>query len=188
MRPLPSLLLAVLAASAPGWALACSGGAAEEAEVEASSTSGADAAGASSDGAGATGGSGGADAPERIEKAGGVVVTIQKPGQGPVVGTGSEFSVHYRGTIAETGLQFDTSYGKAPLNVVLGESRLVLGFTRGLEGLRIGTKATIFVPSKLGYGARGLIPAIRPHEDLRFEVHVLPKDYVPRGRGNRRGR
>lgn len=49
---------------------------------------------------------------------------------------------------------------------------LIPGFIEGIEQMKIGDKATIFIPSHLGYGETGVGP-IPPNTDLVFELEIV---------------
>ncbi len=53
------------------------------------------------------------------------------------------------------------------------EARLVPGFREGLLELSVGDKATVFIPSHLGYGQRGYPPLIPGNADLIFELELV---------------
>lgn len=97
-----------------------------------------------------------------------------------VVGTGAEpkkgdiVVVHYTGTLASTGAEFDSSYKRdAPFSFELGKSQVIPGWEEGLRTMKVGGKRTLLVPSSLAYGDRevggGRIPA---NSELRFEVEL----------------
>jgi FKBP-type peptidyl-prolyl cis-trans isomerase 2 len=67
--------------------------------------------------------------------------------------TNSAVKVHYTGKL-EDGEVFDTSLadGREPLEVKLGEGRLIRGFEAGLIGLSIGDKKTIEIEPRDAYG------------------------------------
>jgi len=47
-----------------------------------------------------------------------------------------------------------------------------------MQKMKVGDKATVFIPSHLGYGERGAGAAIPPNTDLVFElvlVEITPK-------------
>lgn len=78
--------------------------------------------------------------------------------------------MHYRGTLVD-GTEFDSSIKRGqpaefPLNGVIP------GWTEGLQLLKVGTKARLFVPPNLGYGQQGR-PGIPPNSTLIFEVELL---------------
>ncbi|UAB81127.1 peptidylprolyl isomerase [Marixanthomonas sp. SCSIO 43207] len=53
------------------------------------------------------------------------------------------------------------------------EARLIPGFREGLMQLSVGDKATVFIPSHLGYGQRGYPPLIPGNADLIFELELV---------------
>jgi len=67
--------------------------------------------------------------------------------------TNSTVKVHYTGKL-EDGEVFDTSLadGREPLEVKLGEGRLIRGFEAGLIGLSVGDKKTVEIEAKDAYG------------------------------------
>jgi peptidylprolyl isomerase len=51
---------------------------------------------------------------------------------------------------------------------------LIPGFREGMLLMSIGDKATLFIPSHLGYGPRGAAGgAIPPNADLVFELELI---------------
>lgn len=79
--------------------------------------------------------------------------------------------VHYRGRLLN-GTEFDSSYKRGepatfPLN------RVIKGWTEGLQLLKEGGKAELYIPSNLAYGAQGAGGAIGPDETLIFEVELV---------------
>lgn len=53
------------------------------------------------------------------------------------------------------------------------EAQLIPGFREGLQQMSIGDKATLFIPSHLGYGETGAAPVIPPNTDLVFVVELV---------------
>jgi FKBP-type peptidyl-prolyl cis-trans isomerase len=79
--------------------------------------------------------------------------------------------VHYKGTFLN-GKVFDSSIDRGqpaefPLNQV------IKGWTEGLQLLKEGGKATLFIPSNLGYGDQGAGGVIGPNQALIFEVNLI---------------
>ena len=62
-----------------------------------------------------------------------------------------------------------TSHGQ-PVVQVAG---LVPGFSEGLQHIRMGGKARLYIPSYLGYGKKGSGETIPPDSTLVFEIEVL---------------
>jgi FKBP-type peptidyl-prolyl cis-trans isomerase FkpA len=94
-----------------------------------------------------------------------------KEGEGKSPKASDTVRVHYRGTTID-GKEFDSSYKRGepiefPLNGV------IRGWTEGLQLMKEGGKAMLFIPSALAYGERGAGGAIGPNETLIFEVELL---------------
>ncbi len=55
----------------------------------------------------------------------------------------------------------------------LGQGRVIKGWDEGIALLNKGAKATLYIPSKLGYGAQGAGGKIPPDATLIFEVELV---------------
>ena len=49
---------------------------------------------------------------------------------------------------------------------------MILGWDEGIANLKEGAQATLFIPSELGYGARGAGADIPPNSELAFYVEL----------------
>jgi len=79
--------------------------------------------------------------------------------------------VHYRGRTIE-GKEFDSSYKRGePATFPL--KNVIRGWTEGLQLLKEGGKAELYIPSELAYGSRGAGSNIGPDETLVFEVELI---------------
>ncbi|WP_240543598.1 FKBP-type peptidyl-prolyl cis-trans isomerase [Spirosoma foliorum] len=78
-------------------------------------------------------------------------------------------TIKYKGKLLRSTSAFDST-GTGTYSALA--SQFVPGFAEGLAKLRVGEKATIVFPSKLGYGATGyqVIPAYAP---LRFDIELV---------------
>ena len=78
---------------------------------------------------------------------------------------------HYKGTLID-GTEFDSSYkrGQPASFPVTG---VIKGWTEALQKMKVGGKWKLFVPSELGYGARGAGQDIGPNAVLIFEIELL---------------
>lgn len=66
--------------------------------------------------------------------------------------TGNEtVKLHYTGKLND-GQIFDSSLEREPLEVTLGEGRLIPGFEKGLVDMKINEKKTITIPKEEAYG------------------------------------
>ncbi len=72
-------------------------------------------------------------------------------GSGAQPGATSLVTVHYVGTNAASGEQFDSSVDRgAPADFKMNE--VIKGFTEGLSTMKVGGKRTVLIPAALGYG------------------------------------
>jgi FKBP-type peptidyl-prolyl cis-trans isomerase len=77
---------------------------------------------------------------------------------------------YYTGYLA-SGVVFDSNVGEPqPLEYGLGE--LIAGFNSGLQGMQVGGRRRLVIPSALAYGpaSQGVIP---PNANLVFDVHLV---------------
>lgn len=115
--------------------------------------------------------------------ASGLRYALRLPGAGPLPTPGSRVTVHYTGFLAADGAIFDTSVQQGgPLKVRVGQREVIKGFDEALLLLPAGSRARVWIPARLAYGAKGrpdpdddtgrryLIP---PNADLIFELEVL---------------
>jgi FKBP-type peptidyl-prolyl cis-trans isomerase len=94
-------------------------------------------------------------------------------GTGATAQAGQTVSVHYSGWL-ENGKKFDSSVDRGqPFSFPLGTGRVIKGWDEGVQGMKVGGKRKLIIPSSLGYGARGAGGAIPPHATLIFEVELL---------------
>jgi len=102
----------------------------------------------------------------------GVYYVIKKAAQGITLMPGDTAKTFYTGkTLA--GAQFDSNVGKEPFPVVVGYDQVIRGWHSGLMAMKKGEKATLFIPSSLGYGAQGAGGVIPPNSILIFDIEVL---------------
>lgn len=100
-----------------------------------------------------------------------IVDTLE--GTGKALEKGNTLRAHYRGTL-ENGKQFDSSFDRGePLEFTVGVGQVIKGWDEGLLGMKVGGKRTIYIPSDMGYGARGAGSAIPPNSNLIFEVELV---------------
>ena len=65
--------------------------------------------------------------------------------------TGDTVKVHYTGRLDDDTV-FDTSRGKAPLELTIGEGNLIKSFENGLIGMAVGEKKNLVIPPEEAYG------------------------------------
>ncbi|KAL8567563.1 hypothetical protein ACOMHN_054377 [Nucella lapillus] len=83
-------------------------------------------------------------------------------------------SMHYTGTLTETGKKFDSSHDRdQPFEFQLGTGQVIKGWEQGLLDMCVGEKRKLVIPPHLGYGDQGAGDSIPPGSSLTFEVHLL---------------
>ena len=98
-------------------------------------------------------------------------------GEGEEATKGSKVSVHYVGVAFSTGDEFDASWNRGePFEFKLGASQVIPGWDAGVEGMKVGGRRKLTIPSAMAYGARGAGGVIKPHEPLVFVVDLLSVD------------
>lgn len=85
---------------------------------------------------------------------------------------GDTVKVHYTGKL-EDGSVFDSSVERDPLEVTLGEGKLIPGFEKAVVGLEVGDKTTASIESADAYGDR------RDDLEVTIEKSQLPEDIEP---------
>jgi FKBP-type peptidyl-prolyl cis-trans isomerase FkpA len=99
-------------------------------------------------------------------------------GAGKEAVAGSTAVVNYTGWLYEPnapqqrGKQFDTSNGRGPFDFRLGAGQVIKGWDEGVQGMKVGGKRTLIVPSAMGYGDSGAGP-IPANATLMFDVELL---------------
>jgi FKBP-type peptidyl-prolyl cis-trans isomerase len=114
--------------------------------------------------------------PKEVTTASGLKYTDLVVGKGDEAKKGDTVSVNYTGWLyvnGKRGDKFDSSIGRAPFEVQVGQGRVIRGWDEGLQGMRVGGKRELIIPPDLGYGARGAGGVIPPNATLDFEVELL---------------
>ncbi len=100
-----------------------------------------------------------------------LVVQDERVGTGASATVGKTLTVHYTGRF-DDGRVFDTSVGKDPIAFTLGAGDVIPGWDQGLQGMQVGGKRLLIIPSSLGYGPADYGP-IPGNSTLIFEVELL---------------
>ncbi|NRG19950.1 peptidylprolyl isomerase [Rhizobiales bacterium] len=80
---------------------------------------------------------------------------------------GDKVRIHYTGKLTD-GTEFDTSAGRDPLEFTVGAGEIISGLDREVDGMEIGEKKSVTIPSGDAYG---------PHHADR--VQQVPRDMIP---------
>jgi hypothetical protein len=85
---------------------------------------------------------------------------------------GDVLSMHYRGTLASDGSEFDSSRNRGPFEFKLGAGQVIKGWDVGLVGMCIGEQRNLTIPPGMAYGDRG-VGGIPGGATLVFETELL---------------
>ena len=106
-------------------------------------------------------------------------IEVLAEGIGDPVTTGATVRVHYVATLANARRSTTRTTGNIPSEIILGSTKLMCGFERGIVGMRAGEQRRVFVPSALAFGEEGRPPEIEPNADIVFVIDLyLPADVV----------
>ena len=104
----------------------------------------------------------------------GLVYLIKKEGDKEKPQQGDQVTLHYKGTLRESGDKFDSSYDRnQPMPFKYLVNRMIPGFEEGISMLGSGGKATLIIPYYQAYGAQGRPGVIPPYSDLVFEIEIV---------------
>lgn len=87
---------------------------------------------------------------------------------------GDELKMHYRGRLAATGVEFDSSFKRnTPFKFVFGAGQVIRGWDEGLLDMCPGDKRVLTIPPSFGYGSRGVGGVIPGDATLIFDVELV---------------
>lgn len=124
-----------------------------------------------------------AEAPAKTPNYAGITVTqtVKRegvPGKGSEAKDGSKVMVRYTewvydpAALANQGPKiYETD--KEPIQIKIGEGKVIKGFEEGLKGMKKGGKRNLIIPAAEAYGAAGRPPKIPPNAMVMIDVEVL---------------
>jgi FKBP-type peptidyl-prolyl cis-trans isomerase len=110
-----------------------------------------------------------------------VFVQIETEGTGARADSGKLVGVKYSGYNFD-GKYFDSNTDttrqlqKHPLETFFFTSKqegAIQGMLEGITLFKVGSKGKMFIPSLMAYGPQGMPPAIKPNENLIFDIEVV---------------
>ncbi len=108
---------------------------------------------------------------EFLKTASGLKYRVLRRADGREPNASNSVTVNYRGWL-DSGREFDSSYKRGePISFPL--NGVIPGWTEGMQLIGTGGMIELWIPSKLGYGAKGMPPSVPPHADLHFIVELL---------------
>ncbi len=117
-----------------------------------------------------------------------LVIDDLEVGTGAEAAAGSRVTVHYVGVSWSTRAEFDSSWDRGdPFGFPLGDGRVIVGWDRGIVGMRVGGRRRLIIPPHLAYGDAGAGLFIKANETLVFIVDLLAVEPDGATRPPRRG-
>lgn len=114
-----------------------------------------------------------AESNQEVTTPSGLKYVDQAVGTGEVAVAGKTVSVHYTGWL-ENGKKFDSSVDRGQaFSFPLGAGRVIKGWDEGVQGMKVGGKRKLTIPSNLGYGPQGAGGVIPANATLIFDVELL---------------
>ncbi len=107
----------------------------------------------------------------------GTYISFQNEGTGAAIDFNSVASVYYTGKTFDSSIVFDSNVdpkfpNHLPYEVKIWEYSVIPGWVDALQHMKSGSKATVYIPSVLGYGAAGNGEKIKPNAILVFDMEV----------------
>jgi len=118
-----------------------------------------------------------AEAPKITKLASGVEIEDLVVGTGYEVKAGEVVVANYRGTLKETGVEFDSSYKRGePIGFPL--TKVIKGWGEGVPGMKVGGKRKLTIPAAMAYGEKEMKDSdnkviIPKNSDLVFEIELV---------------
>jgi FKBP-type peptidyl-prolyl cis-trans isomerase FkpA len=102
----------------------------------------------------------------------GLFFTVHTEGVGKEPQQGDYVKIRYVGKLL-SGKIFDESPKNEPFAFQVGKQQVIEGWDIALQKLKIGSKITLYVPAKFGYGAAGIGDVIPPNTPLMYDIELL---------------
>ena len=113
----------------------------------------------------------GVDLAQMTKLASGVYIQDLVVGTGAEAGVGDEVFVGYSGWLPN-GTLFDRRLPANPFSFTIGQAQVILGWERGVPGMKEGGIRKLVIPADQAYGAQGR-GSIPPNSVLVFDVELV---------------
>lgn len=101
----------------------------------------------------------------------GIYFLDQSVGSGATLSGTPSVRVYYNGFLAN-GTKFDGNVGAgSPVSFPL--ANLIQGWQIGMQGMKVGGKRRLLLPSQYGYGPQGSPPVIPGNANLVFDIELV---------------
>lgn len=100
------------------------------------------------------------------------VVLASGPADGVPPASSQDAEVYYEGRLNAGGPAFDSAFERNRTET-FPVAAVVPGFSEALQLMKPGDRWLVYIPSALGYGARGAGRDIPPNSDLVFEIEMV---------------
>jgi FKBP-type peptidyl-prolyl cis-trans isomerase len=85
----------------------------------------------------------------------------------------SKVTVNYKGYLIDGDIFNSTFSNNTAKPVIFNTSQLISGWSANLQQMKIGETRIVVIPQELGYGIRGMQPAVPAYATLKFEIQLL---------------
>lgn len=103
-----------------------------------------------------------------------LITTDLIEGTGAEAVAGSTVTMQYVGVLGADGTEFDASWNSGnPFTFTLGAGQVIAGWDQGIEGMRVGGRRVLQIPSDLAYGDQDRSEIIVAGSDLVFIVDLI---------------
>lgn len=116
----------------------------------------------------------------------GLFFTVHTEGIGKEPRQGDYVKMRYVGKLL-SGKIFDESPKNEPFAFQIGKQQVIEGWDIALQKIRVGSKVTLYVPAKFGYGAAGIGDIIAPNTPLIYDIELLEVLTPPQYEAHLRG-
>ena len=102
----------------------------------------------------------------------GIFFSMITEGAGELPKQGDYVKIRYVGKLL-SGKVFDESPKDEPYVFQLGNGQVIEGWNKAIQKLKIGTKATLYIPAYLAYGSDGIASTIPPNSPLIYDIELV---------------